>query len=241
MGSKQKRWRAKKKKIKKTSLWSSAFLLSISFALIPPQTFAESAASSPLTWQNCVRLAAQKNPQLLSAIRAQEASRDAYRGSYNGIFPHLSLSNNYTASNSEGSEESKFWQAQGTASLDLIDASQWASIQASAATYRLSQANQLIASSNVLLSLYKAFSTLLYSQEAIGVSQSIRDLWDQNAQMISLRYDSGSESKGNNMRTAAEFLQADVALVQAGRDLRVAQQQLSQSLGQDTFTMPVVT
>lgn len=197
--------------------------------------------AAPMTWEDCVRLAAARNPQLLSALRAEDAGRAQYNGSYNGIFPHLSLTNSYTDSKDSGFAESKLWQAGGTASLDLIDFNQWATIENSKAAYRQSHANALVASSNVLLSLYKAFSTLLYSQEAIGVDQSIRNLWDQNAQMISLRYDSGSESKGNNMRTQAEFLQADVALTQSGRDLRVAQEQLAQALGQDDFSAPVVT
>jgi len=197
--------------------------------------------TAPLTWQDCVRLAAEKNPQLLSAIRAQEASHAQYNGSYNGIFPHLSLSNSYTDSKSSGLGESKTWQAEGSASIDLIDPNQWASIQTAAASFRLAQANQYVASSNVLLNLYKAFSTLLYTQEQIGVNKSIRDLWDQNAQMISLRYDSGAESKGNSMQTQAQFLQADVAVTQAGRDLLVAKQQLAQALGQDDFSALVVT
>ena len=82
---------------------------------------------------------------------------------------------------------------------------------------------------------------LFYTQEEIGVNKSIRDLWDQNAQMISLRYDSGRESKGNNMQTHAQFLQADVALTQAGRDKLVAQEQLAQALGQDDFSILAVT
>jgi len=56
-----------------------------------------------------------------------------------------------------------------------------------------------------------------------------------NAQMIDLRYKSGSESKGNNMNTQAQFLQATVGLDQASRDIQVAQQQLSQVLGFDEF------
>jgi len=207
--------------------------------LLTAGAFADTSAM--LTWQDCVRLAAVRNPQLLSALRAQEAGRAQYSGSYNGIFPHLALTNSYADSWSSGFGESKSWQAQGTASLDLLDLNQWANIQASAASFRLAQANEQIASANVLLSLYRAFSTLLYTQEEIGVNKSIRDLWDQNAQMISLRYDSGSESKGNSMQTHAQFLQADVALTQAGRDLRVARQQLAQALGQDDFSVLAVT
>ena len=215
--------------------------MTIIFLMSLLATWIRAESDIPLTWQDCVRLAAEKNPQLLSAIRAQEAGRAQYSGSYNGIFPHLSLSNSYTDSKESGIAESKSWQAQGSASLDLIDLNQWAAIQNSAASWRQSQANAWLASSNVLLNLYKAFAALLYTQEEIGVNKSIRDLWDQNAQMISLRYDSGAESKGNNMQTQAQFLQADVALTQVGRDLLVAQQQLAQALGQDDFSALAVT
>jgi len=209
--------------------------------------------SAPLSWQDCVRIAAQTNPQLLSALRAQEASRAQYYGSYNGILPQVTLSHSYSDSSVTQSvllqngtsgkltSESKSWQAQANATLDVIDLNQWAGIQNSKAAWRQNQANAWLASSNVLLNLYKAFSTLLYAQEQIGVNKNIRDLWDQNAQMISLRYDSGAESKGNNMQTQAQFLQADVALTQASRDLKVAQEQLAQALGEDDFSTLAVT
>jgi len=222
-------------------------------SLLAMSPLAQGDSAAPLTWQDCVRIAIERNPQFLSAMRAQEASQAQYRGSYNGIFPHLSLSNTYTDSSNTSvgvladgttgtiTSTSKNWTAQGTASLDLIDLSQWAAIQSAEASFHQSQANEQVASSNVLLNLYKNFSTLLYSQEAIDVDRNIRNLWDQNAQMISLRYDSGAESKGNAMQTQAQFLQSDVALNQSYRDLQVAQQQLAQSLGQDDFSTLVVT
>ena len=77
------------------------------FCLLILRSPAAADVQTPLTWQDCVRLAAAKNPQLLSAIRAQEASRAQYKGSYNGIFPHLSLSNSYTDSSASGLPESK--------------------------------------------------------------------------------------------------------------------------------------
>src|ERR1700687_845148 len=196
-----------------------------------------SDTGQPLSWQDCVRLAAQHNPDLLSALRAMEASQARYRGSYNGILPQLSLSNSYT----ENSSDTKLWQAQGVASLDLIDVNQWATIQSASASLRQSEANREVASSNVLLNLYKAFAGVLYSQEQIGVATHIRDLWRNNAQMVNLRYQSGRESKGNNMRTQAEMLQSDIALVQSSRDLRVTQQLLSQALGQEDFSAMAVT
>jgi outer membrane protein TolC len=226
----------------------------LSFLLISLSSLSQAQdVQKPLTWQDCLRLTAARNPQLLSALLSQEASQAQYYGSYNGILPQVSLTHSFSDNSSahptllaDGTSatlttESKSWQAQGTASLDLIDFNQWFTIKGASAAYRQAQANFQLASSNALLTLYKAFSTLLYSQDAIDVTASIRDLLNTNAQMIALRYDSGAESKGNNMQTQAQFLQADLGLAQAGRNLRVAQQQLAQAIGQDEFSVLIVT
>jgi outer membrane protein TolC len=217
------------------------FFLSLSIVL-PIFAASVNAAEGDhvLAWQDCVRLAKLRNPDLFSAQRTTEASRAQYRGSFNGILPKVSLSNSYSDSSSSGfggsgSSESKLWDAHGTASLDLVDFGQWATIQSASASLRQSQANLEVASTSVLLSLYKSFSALLFAQEEVLVNNNIRDIWKMNAQMIDLRYKSGSESKGNNMNTQAQLLQAEVGLAQAGRDTRVAQQQLSQVLGMDEF------
>lgn len=212
------------------------------------------APVSPLTWSDCVRLAARNNPDLHSSLEAMEASQAQYKGSFNGIFPHLTASNSYTDSSSTShsailpdgtvgtaTTESKLWNLQGTASLDLIDFGQWANIQSFAAASRQAQANLQVASTTLLLNLYKAFAAVLYAQEEINVDTNIRDTWQANSQMISLRYDSGAESKGNKMNTQASLLQAEAGLAQAGRDRQVAQQQLSQVLGMDEFSALAVT
>jgi outer membrane protein len=206
-----------------------------------------------LTWQECVTMAGAHNPDLLSALRAQEASRANYLNSYNGILPQIGLTNSYSDSSSartttqaDGTSasvvsKSKTWQAQGSASLNLVDFEKWAAIGSAAASWRQSQASKMLTSSNVLLALYRSFSALLYSQEETVVAKNIRDLWLTNAQMIGLRYDSGRESKGNTLRTQAERLQAEAALKQAYRDVTVAQEQLAQALGQEDFSALAVT
>jgi len=186
-------------------------------------------------------MAARNNPDLLSALAASESSRALYLKSFNGILPQVSLSNSYTDSKSAGLGESKSWIAEGNASLDLIDFGQWASIQSASAGQRLGQANYRVAAANALLNLYKAFVSLLYAQDSITVNTVIRDTWKQNSQMVNLRYQSGRESKGNNMNTEAQALQANVALDQSSRDVRVAQQGLGQAMGKDRFETLIVT
>jgi len=75
----------------------------------------------------------------------------------------------------------------------------------------------------------------LYQQQVISVSNTILSIRATNAQMVSLRYDSGRESKGNRMEADAQLLQAQTGLAQAKRDMRAAQQELNHQLGQDRY------
>jgi outer membrane protein len=217
----------------------SLLLISVLGLVVSPS---RGESTVPLSWQDCVALAAQRNPDLLSAMRALEAGRAQYRGSYTAVMPRLSLTNSYSDSGrSASSDSSAIWQAQMGASLNVFNPGDWASIRSASAGFQQSKANLKVSSTNVLLNLYRSFSGLLYSQQQIQVADNIRSIWKKDAEMITLRYASGRESKGNKMRTDAQFLQAESDLSQANRDLRVAQQALGQVLGEDRYQALAVT
>jgi outer membrane protein TolC len=240
--------------MRKIYLFLLAVLLlpAISFPLTP-QAGGATGEMHTLSWNECVRLAAQHNPVLQSALQAVAAGRAQYYGSYNGVLPSLSLTHSYTDSNTSGvgssagggttsvTTKSELWQAEGTVSMNLFNPNAWANIQSASALYRQNQANLGVSASTVLLNLYQAFTGLLYAQEEIQVNTLIRDTWKQDAQMIALRYNSGTESKGDNMHAQAQLLQAELNLVQAGRDVLIAQQNLGQVFGDDHFQAYSVT
>ncbi len=198
-------------------------------------------------------MAARHNPTLLAAMETMEQYHSLYKESFNGILPQVSFANSYTQSSSAHvsvgssggssiiSDNSQVWQAGLTASLDLIDFGQWVSIETALGQYHQFQANVEVSANNILLSLYQAFAALMYAQEEVHVDTDIRDTWKKNADMVALRYASGTESKGDNMNTQAQLLQAELNLAQAGRDVLVAQQQLSTAVGLDEFEALAVT
>lgn len=199
------------------------------------------ASPAALSWSDCVKIAAQNNPTLRASLLAQQSSRAAYLESYNGILPQISLTNSYRESETAGVNSGGSWSAQMSASLNLLDTAQWATIQSAMASFEQTQANHRLATTTTLLDLYKSFAGVLYAQNAIDVNEVIRDTWKMNAQMVQLRYQSGRESKGNMMNTDAQRLQADANLEQAHRSLSTAQTQLRQSLGEGGYTVTAVT
>jgi outer membrane protein TolC len=184
----------------------------------------------------------RENPELASSSRAAEASQASYKGSFNGFLPQLTFSNSYTDSNnfassgSGGTSVSNHWQAQAQASLNIFDASRIATIQSSSASLAQAQANRRAVAANVRFSLRRAFFQLLFAQKSIEVSNAILAMREKNSALVSLRYDSGRESKGNMLRSKAQHLQAQADLSQALRELRISQKALSRHLGLDDFS-----
>jgi outer membrane protein TolC len=210
-------------------------LFGFSFLLI----YAAAQAAEPLTWQQCVQITSQNNPDLISAQKAVAERQAQYAGSYSGLTPRIGLSSSYN--DSKGHPTVARWRADGSATIDLFNQSRFAAIKSAGADFDEAQANLQLVSASVLFSLRKAFADLLYAQEQIQVSQRIYDIRNRDADLVTLSYNSGRESKGNKMRAQAQLFQAKADLAQATRDLRSAQQELNQQLGNDQFNPLIAT
>jgi outer membrane protein TolC len=219
----------------KTKLFFAAWVVILALSSGRAQGLPE---DSVLRWADCVSIAAKNNPDLASAQKSVDASKASYSQSFNGILPGVTLSNSY--SNSENATvtggNSAGWQAGAQVSLDLFNMAQFASISISQAQFLGAQANLRQVSSNVRFNLSKAFYQLLNAQENMAVSKNIYNLREKAAQLVSLRYDSGTEYKGNKLRASAQLLQAQADVDQSVRDLRVSQRTLIQQLGLGEFT-----
>jgi outer membrane protein TolC len=179
-----------------------------------------------------VALALRQNPDLESYRKAEEAGRAAYRGSFNGLLPQVGLSNSVGGS---AGAPAQSWQAQASASLNLFNASQLATIKTSAASLAAASASLRQASATLRYNLRTAFLQFLFAQENVDISRSIIDIRARSAKLLSLRYESGSESRGNMLSAQAELTQAKVLYEQALADLRTSQKALDQQLGLDDF------
>ncbi|MHB2025983.1 MAG: TolC family protein [Elusimicrobiota bacterium] len=199
----------------------------------------------PLSWNDCVQIALQKNPELLAARRALQASRFQYKGSFNSILPHVSFVNSYANSDTLAQiaryTNAANYQADGSVSLDIYNAQDYASIRTAEAQREQASASLRQILAQVRLELRLAFVQLLYAQAKIDVDRRIIELQKTNAEMVALEYKSGQESKGNMMTSDAQLLQSQVALTDDERTLRSTQSKLSHWLGQDDFSAVIAT
>jgi outer membrane protein TolC/MFS family permease len=190
------------------------------------------AESKPLTWEQCEALAADSNPDLAASRFSLEASFASFYQSINGVMPQVNLTNSLN----EGSVMPvNRWSAQATASMNLINAVQINNIRAASAATSLNEANLRKASADLRQTLRFAFSHLLFAQESLKVSRLISSLREHDAEMIGLRYNSGTEAKGDKLLADAQTMQARLSIVAAERDVRAAQRELAQRLGRETY------
>ncbi len=191
-----------------------------------------------MTWSQCVSIALRQNPDLASARAGKAASASSLRGSYNRLMPTLDLTNSYTET--QGTDNA-LWSAQASANLNVFDASAMAGIKSASALLVQSDARQRVASAQLRLDLRTAFLRRLFDDKDVEVSRNIEDLRRKSAQLVTLRYESGRESKGNKLRADAQYMEATAELVQARRRIRADQRALYRRLGlDDVDDAPVV-
>jgi outer membrane protein TolC len=200
--------------------------------------------SVTLNWDDCVSLAAQRNPSLTAAGYALKAGKYSYYGSYDGLLPSLTLTNSYSRNNTVngvaiGSQG--LYTAAATANWSLFNLSSIASVRSSKANYDQAMANQRLASATLRYNLRSAFASVYFAKVSLDMTRRIEVIQKQNAEEVELRYQSGNEYKGNMMNADAQYLVAKINTIQAIRSLRSAVKTLDQYLGFDEFSNVAVT
>lgn len=195
-------------------------------------------AEEPLTWESAAAAAARANPTLASSRLSVDASRASYYSSFNGFLPSLSLSNSVSESNAS---RRPAYGASASASMTLFSAGTAASIRSASASLNAAEASLRQQSAALRSSLRQAFSSLLFAQTSLETSRMIIAIRRRGAELVGLRYDAGRESKGNMLRSKAQLLQAEFAVVSGERDVRTAQRDLGRQLGKEEFEAFVAT
>ena len=187
-------------------------------------------AAEPLTWEACVREAAQHNPDLAAAHEATLKARAQYRGSYSPLLPQLSAAAGYT--DSKTSTQSKEYTAGVSARQSLFSGlKNEGGVQKSRADLEAAEAALAVIKAQVNFDLKNAYAQLLFAQQQAELTEVIASRRQENVRLIELRFESGREPKGSYLRSRALYRQADFEISQAARNLRVAQRRLAKVLG----------
>ena len=197
-----------------------------------------------LTWDDCVALAARRNPTLTAAEYAEKAGKYSYYGSYDAVLPSLALTNSYSHNNTVNGVQigaQGLYTGSLTANWNVFNMNAVASIRTAKASYSQAMANQRLASASLRYNLRAAFASVYFARESLEMTRRIEDIQKKNSEEVELRYQAGNEYKGNMMNADAQYLVARINTLQAMRSLRSATKQLDQYMGLDEFSNVIVT
>jgi len=192
-------------------------------------------AEEPMTWQDCVLHAKKRNPELVSA-REKIMQADAQKRIVGSALWPQFIGNAIpyqTSASGLKANANDTYQYGVTASQLLFDGFKtWNSTNAEAEKIRSAAYNYDVVSSNVRLNLRQAFVELMRAQEFLTIASEIMEIRKQDSDLINMRYKAGREHMGALLTAYANQAQAEKDVVQAGRNIGLAQRRLTKTLGE---------
>jgi outer membrane protein len=200
------------------------------------------SASETLTWQDCVRLVSQQNPDVRASQETLSSSEAQANAAYSGFMPQVSANasfNRGTSASFSGTTPS------GSSTSDKYDASIDMSqnvfagfadvgrVKQGKANRDVSKAALDVTKVQVSFDLKGAFATILYAQDYEALAQRIIKRREENALMVGLRFDAGIENKGSLLLAKSFLSQAKFDKTVAHHDFEVSRERLARVLGID--------
>lgn len=205
-----------------------------------------SPVGNSFSWQDCLNMAQENNPELLAAkenLRAIEQQEKAAIGTF---LPQInaSLSHNKTNSSIIGgggiplggaSSTRTVTTAQLTGSWNLFSGLQDLGRYEQAKANTRAQA-ALLQTTKAQLSydLKSAYQGLLFAKEYLSLTDEIVKRRQENLRLVELRFESGLENRGSVLLSQANFEQAKYDNLIAQNSVQVARAELARVLGLDS-------
>jgi outer membrane protein len=189
-----------------------------------------------LSFEDCVRIVAEKNPEIRSARENLRAAEESLGGAYSPFFPELSagLSTLRQSPASIYGDPLHGMSAQIRMNL-FAGLRDFNSVRQAQARRIQAQATLDQSRARVSFQLRRSYAQFRYARENRELAEKIRERRAQNERLVRALYENGRENKGSYLLSKALFDQA-VFETRVARDQAViASQQLAHVLGEDSF------
>jgi outer membrane protein TolC len=207
------------------------------------------ANAETLTWKDCVDETIKNNSELKSAAEKVTETKAQGWSSFASALPQISAYGSGSRNGQDLTTQSNIggvdYTTLGTTHTDsysygltgrqlIFDGFSTLHLMLSASeSSKAAEENYKSSSASVRQELVQAFAALLSAQALEQITSDIQDLRKSQLNDIKLRYQSGTEHKGNFMNTEASYDQAVYSKNQADRALEIAKSQLCFVLGRD--------
>lgn len=189
-------------------------------------------AQTVLTWSDCLKEAQSNHPDLIVAKEAIKESQASKSIKLSPQFPQIDSSLSFSRSKTSGSDRADSF-AYGLSGSQLIfdGFKTFNNVQAAKEDIKYAQLDYSFVSSDVLLRLRSAFINLIKYQELLNIVNDIYEIRRQSLELITLRYESGTEHKGALLNSEANLMSAKFDIEKSKRSLDVAKRQLVKEMG----------
>jgi outer membrane protein TolC len=209
-------------------------LVFLSFFFLSSGAF---AAGDNLTWEDCIREAARNHPDLIAAGEEVKQSEAGKSIAASALFPQVDASLAATTAKTASGDTNDNYSYGMTGQQLIFDGTKTVQdVKAALEDINASKQNFKYASVTVRYNLRSAYIRLLKAQESLKITEEIYEIRRSNLELITLRYESGLEHKGALLTAEADLASANYQVLQAQRNLEVAQRRLTKEMGRKQFT-----
>ena len=201
---------------------------------------AASAPADSLTLAQALTQAADHNPSVRQARASLAQARERKLAAYAAFLPKLSFSAGQSQSGSYDPDQNEFSGGNRGTSLGLSSSINLFHGMGDLASLRQAEASLGSAEEDLRVSLAataytvrSAWAQLLFAQQQVALNAQTTKRREDNAALVQLRFDVGSENKGSLLQTQAQSAQAEADTRSAARAVAAARRALARALGQD--------
>ncbi|HEV8479579.1 MAG TPA: TolC family protein [Candidatus Eisenbacteria bacterium] len=203
------------------------------------------AAQTPVTADQVVQMALQKNPTVQSAEQDIKVAGGALTSARSAVLPSLTLGQNYTHNylpeatridiNTgqviRGNIES--WNGNLTLSQSFVDFSGWAGIRSAKANLEAAAGNTSATRATVALQAYTQFYTVLKAMKLTTVARQALQLAQDQLKRTNALFELGSVAKGDVLKQQVNVSQSQLDEINARTAVEVERARLVSFLGLD--------
>lgn len=186
-----------------------------------------------LSFDECVRETSEHNRDLLAQKSAVITAEYQLKSTYSYFFPHLSADLNVSYGNQSAANG---WTVAPSIAMRhnvFAGYADEARVELAKANVEIAKADLAALKAKVSADLKIAFAALIYAQDALKLSQNIKERRSFNHKLVSLLFEGGRENYGSVLLAKAYIEQADFQIQQAKNALRTSSIQLAKMLGRD--------
>jgi outer membrane protein TolC len=209
---------------------------------------APAGAQTPLTADQVVQMALEKNPTVLSAAQDIKVAGGALTSARSVILPNLSLAQNYSHTNSRtqaakidpttgaitaGSFNLENYNGGLRLSQNFIDFQGWAGIRSAKAGLEAATGSTAATRATVALQAYTQFYTVLKAIKLTTVAQQSVQLAQNQLKRTNALFELGSVAKGDVLKQQVLVSQSLLDLISAQTAIQVERTRLISFLGLD--------